>query len=218
MRRSGLRHGPDTGAQALPLRICVGCACFFAKKALPYAHWDGRLRVISNRREGKDFLPCLPEVVMKDLHLNSVHLEFPRREDFRRARDALLQSRGSHTIAVEARAGLLSGASHTMIEDAEAKPPPNADFWLMDQEGVYPLKVGVNTIGRLPDNDVVIQGPYVSRRHCAILVHSGTGCELYDIASKNGTYINGLKLSGPTHLSSGDEIRMCNRQVVFVSE
>jgi pSer/pThr/pTyr-binding forkhead associated (FHA) protein len=154
---------------------------------------------------------------MNDPRLNSVHLEFPRREDFRRARDELLHHRGMNTLAVERRAGALGGESHTLVEDIKNAIPASADFWLLDQAAIYPLKVGVNTIGRLPDNDVVIQGPYVSRRHCAILVHAGDGCELYDIASKNGTYINGLKLNGPTHLSSGDEIRMCDRQFIFMS-
>jgi pSer/pThr/pTyr-binding forkhead associated (FHA) protein len=155
---------------------------------------------------------------MNDPRLNSVHLEFPRREDFRRAREELLQHRGLHTLAVERHAGVLGGESHTMVEDLKHAAPANADFWLLDQGAIYPLKIGVNTIGRLPDNDVVIQGPYVSRRHCAILVHAGDGCELYDIASKNGTYINGLKLNGPTHLNNGDQIRMCDRQFVFVSK
>jgi pSer/pThr/pTyr-binding forkhead associated (FHA) protein len=126
-----------------------------------------------------------------------------------------------HTVALDQRpVGLLAavGDSHTIVAEAKNSPPPTADFWLLDREGVYPLKIGVNTIGRLPDNDVVIQGPYVSRRHCAILVHAGDGCELYDIASKNGTYVNGLKLSGPTHLASGDEIRMCDRNFVFMSK
>src|SRR5438128_1559596 len=155
---------------------------------------------------------------MNDPRLNSVHLEFPRREDFRRARNVLLDARGMRTVALEKPGGLLAGIgeSGTLIEDPRCRVPASADFWLMDQEGVYPLKVGVNTIGRLPDNDVVIEGPYVSRRHCAILVHASSGCELYDIASKNGTYVNGLRLCGPTQLASGDEIRMCDRQFVFM--
>ena len=105
-----------------------------------------------------------------------------------------------------------------MVQGSPDCAPINADHWLMEKAAVYPLKVGVNTIGRLPDNDVVIQGPYVSRRHCAILVHAEDGCELYDIASKNGTFLNGLKLSGPTQLASGDEIRMCDRQFIFMSK
>jgi hypothetical protein len=154
---------------------------------------------------------------MNDPRLNSVHLEFPRREDFRRARGELLQARGSHTLAHEQSAASRLGDSHTMTGDLDSAIPASAEFWLLDRAEIYPLRIGVNTIGRLPDNDVVIQGPYVSRRHCAILVHAGDGCELYDIASKNGTYINGSRLSGPTHLHAGDEIRMCDRQFVFMS-
>jgi pSer/pThr/pTyr-binding forkhead associated (FHA) protein len=130
----------------------------------------------------------------------------------------LLGGRGLQTIALERQ--ILSsheGGSHTMVEDAEGKSPPSSDHWLMEQGAIYPLKTGVNTIGRLPDNDVVIQGPYVSRRHCAILVHAGDKCELYDIASKNGTFVNGAKLSGPAFLHSGDEIQMCDRRFIFMS-
>src|SRR5437868_6796923 len=131
---------------------------------------------------------------MNDPRLNSVHLEFPRREDFRRARGMLLGARGTHTVALENHEGLLGGHSCTMIEGRVEPDRAGSEYWLLDREGIYPLRIGVNTIGRLPDNDVVIHGPYVSRRHCAILVHAGDGCELYDIASKNGTYINGAKL------------------------
>jgi FHA domain len=155
---------------------------------------------------------------MNDPRLNSVHLDFPRREDFRRARGLLLDARGEHTLAEEHPEGPGGGAGQAMIEAVRDCLPASTEFWLMDRESVYPLKIGVNTIGRLPDNDVVLQGAYVSRRHCAILVHAGDGCELYDIASKNGTYINGSRLSGPTQLQAGDEIRMCDRQFVFMSK
>ena len=86
----------------------------------------------------------------------------------------------------------------------------------MDKEGVYPLRLGLNTIGRMPDNEVVLEDPYISRRHCAIVVHAGNGVELHDIASKNGTYINGRRLEGPTPLKPGDEIRMCERNLVLI--
>ena len=156
---------------------------------------------------------------MSDPNLNSVHLEFPRREDFRRARNLLLDARGQRTCYLEIQAEELEEVgSHTFVEDPRNKIPTSAEFWLLEKESVYPLKMGVNTIGRLPDNDVVLEGPYVSRRHCAILVHAGNGCEVYDIASKNGTFINGAKLAGPTHLATGDELRMCDRHLVFMSK
>jgi hypothetical protein len=155
---------------------------------------------------------------MADPRLNSVHLDFPRRDDFRNARDALLGSRGTQTLALENGPDDWAGpGEHTMIQDPRERVPTGVHCWLTDQRSIYPLKVGINTIGRLPDNDVVVQAPYVSRRHCAILVHLGENCELHDIASKNGTFVNGHKLSGPTPLQSGDEIRMCDLRLVFLT-
>jgi pSer/pThr/pTyr-binding forkhead associated (FHA) protein len=154
---------------------------------------------------------------MNDPRLNSVHLDCSRREDFRRARDALLGARGQRTLSGEkdpAQARIVSPAPSAGGGQESAVA---ADHWLLDRESVYPLRTGVNTIGRLADNDVIIPGPYVSRRHCAILVHAGDGCELHDIASKNGTFVNGTRLSGPTPLHPGDEIRMCDRRFVFMS-
>lgn len=156
---------------------------------------------------------------MADPRLNSVHLEFPRREQFRTAREALLGSRGTHTLALEnAPAAWAEAAGHTMIQDPTNAVPTDVRHWLADEHAIYPLKIGVNTVGRLPDNDVVLEAPYVSRRHCAILVHLGTGCELHDIASKNGTLVNGQRMAGPTPLHNGDEIRMCDLRLTFWSK
>lgn len=154
---------------------------------------------------------------MADPRLNSVHLDPPRRADYRRARDELLRARGSHTLAVEADPDEDSRSNpHTLIQNPD-HPPPGLNFWLVDNEYIYPLKVGINTVGRSPDNDVIVQDCYISRRHCAILVHTGAGCELHDTASKNGTYINGQRIGGPTRLRSGDEIRICDQRLVFVA-
>ncbi len=79
------------------------------------------------------------------------------------------------------------------------------------------MKVGLNTVGRSSDNDVVVSDCFISRRHCAILVHSEDGYELHDTASKNGVFLNGARLACPTSLKSGDTIRICDRQFVFVS-
>ena len=155
---------------------------------------------------------------MSDPRLCSVHLEaHPRRQDYRRAREALLGACGQQTLALDQAHVEESGALRT--HNADDNPPPaTAQFWLVDQDGIHNLKVGLNTIGRMPDNDVPVPDGSVSRRHCAILVHAGTGCEVQDFASKNGTLVNGRKISGPTRLQSGDEIQMCNQRLVFVSK
>ena len=38
------------------------------------------------------------------------------------------------------------------------------------------------------------------------LVHAANFCEVHDVASRNGTLVNGRKIAGPTRLRSGDEI------------
>ncbi len=156
---------------------------------------------------------------MGDPRLNSLHLDPTRRQEFRRAREALLGSRGNETLLAERRAAADAEPNPTMIraQDNEGGPPVALDFWLTDRDYVHPLKPGLNTMGRSSDNDVVVEDLYVSRRHCAVLVHHDTVCMLHDIASKNGTYLNGCKISGPTQLRPGDEIRICNKQYVFCS-
>ena len=147
---------------------------------------------------------------MNDPRLNSMHLGADRRELFRFAREQLLDARGSQTCYLEA--GGPDSGSRTLPPGQDEKAP---DFCLMDTEHVYPLKVGINTVGRAQENDVVLEERYISRRHCAILIHAGTGCELHDMASKNGTFINDQAVSQPTRLRSGDRIRLCDRQLVF---
>jgi FHA domain len=157
---------------------------------------------------------------MSDPRLNSIHLEAPRRQLFRHAREMMLKARGQHTLNVEKQeAGdAISGGSKTQIEKKNALAGLETEFCLMDVDCVYPLKFGINTVGRSSENDVVIPDAFVSRRHCAILVHHSTLCELFDTASKNGTFLNGSKIAKATRLRTGDEIRMCDRNYVFISK
>lgn len=156
---------------------------------------------------------------MGDPRLNSLHLDPSRRQEYRQAKEKLLQARGMETIYAErARSQDSAGPDPTVIRaGADGKPDAAQapEFWVSDQDFVYPLKVGLNTMGRSSDNDVVVEDLYVSRRHCAILVHHDGSCVLHDTASKNGTYLNGSKIPGPTPLRAGDEIRICNKQYKF---
>jgi pSer/pThr/pTyr-binding forkhead associated (FHA) protein len=103
-----------------------------------------------------------------------------------------------------------------MAQVRPGQPPAAAEYWLQDENGIYPLKAGENTLGRLPENDLVLQGPCVSRQHCTIVVVAGADCELRDSGSTNGTYVNGLKVSGATKLLSGDVIWICDRRLMFL--
>jgi pSer/pThr/pTyr-binding forkhead associated (FHA) protein len=107
-------------------------------------------------------------------------------------------------------------ALRTLPSEGATTPPPGV-FCLVDEDGIHSLKVGLNTIGRLPDNDIPVADGSVSRRHCAVVVHATRGCEVYDTASKNGTFVNGERINGLTALNAGDKIRVCDRQFLFVS-
>lgn len=162
---------------------------------------------------------------MSDPRLHSLHLEGqPRREQFRAARQAIQAACGTHTLAGDLHMLVPDERldASTMAAPPGGVPPGSAGrftFYLKDGTNVYPLHLGLNSVGRLPDNDVVIRDECVSRRHCAILVHSDLRCELHDVASKNGTLLNGKKIGGPTRLQSGDQIVLCNRRLSFhVSE
>jgi len=157
---------------------------------------------------------------MTDPRLNSMHLDLQRREDFRKARAELLQSCGEQTEqAIEMQEPIdPAQSSKTILQNLEGRLPSGMDFVLMDQETVYPLQTGLNTVGRLPDNNVFVQDPYISRRHCAVLIHAGNGGELHDVASKNGTYLNGQRIEQPAPLHTGDEIRMCDRRLILVAK
>ncbi len=153
---------------------------------------------------------------MPDPRFNSVHLPTPRRQDYRRARQDIFEACGNPTLLAVEQPELSS--SHTILENLNDTAPQGSDFWLKDREQLYPLKVGLNTLGRSPDNDVVVADEFISRRHCVIVIHLHNGCcEVHDTASKNGTFLNGSKLARPTSLRSGDEIRVCDRLFVFVS-
>jgi hypothetical protein len=143
----------------------------------------------------------------------SVHLESaPRRDDFRRARSRVQGALGEHTLAGDLR--LLDGDIRDRTQGSSGHA--SSVCWLLDRGRQISLKVGLNSVGRLPDNDVVIDDATISRRHCAIVVHSDLSVELLDIASKNGTTINGRKLAGSAKLKDGDEIVLCDRKLLFV--
>jgi sigma-B regulation protein RsbU (phosphoserine phosphatase) len=61
------------------------------------------------------------------------------------------------------------------------------------------------TVGRLPENDLVLSHPYVSRRHAEIVVEDGV-CYVVDQNSRHGTYINGKPATGRHPFSEEDTV------------
>ena len=158
---------------------------------------------------------------MTDERLNSVHLGFdPRREEYRRARERLLGGRGYLTIAAERAHGLAEQVDWPSVLPAPGQVIPGSKYLLIEPAAgcAHPLHPGLNTIGRMANNDIVLEEIWVSRRHCVLLVHAWGGCELHDTASRNGTFVNERRLTAPVRLALGDRIRLCSRRLVLARE
>jgi len=69
------------------------------------------------------------------------------------------------------------------------------------------LSEGENILGRGVDSLVWIDAQSVSRRHARLVIASGLAT-LEDLGSKNGTFVNGIRLSTPVALRDGDEVRV----------
>lgn len=152
---------------------------------------------------------------MSDPRFQSIHLEgLPRRDEFRAARARLEAGCGQLTLAGDL--GLLSDRDPGDGATLAFNPDTTRSYFVQDGEKLHPLQVGVNGVGRLPDNAVIIRDECVSRRHCAIVIHRDGSCELHDVASKNGTVLNGVKIHGPTRLRPGDKIALCSRNITFL--
>jgi len=69
-------------------------------------------------------------------------------------------------------------------------------------------------IGRDPTCDVFIDDRQVSRRH-AVVRRTDDGYVLTDEGSKNGTWVNGAAVTGPTRLQDGDELSIAARLKLY---
>ncbi len=65
------------------------------------------------------------------------------------------------------------------------------------------------TCGRMPDNDLVLNHPYISRRHAKIICEGDISI-LIDLGSSHGTYVNGEPVAGRHALQAGCKIAFGN--------
>jgi pSer/pThr/pTyr-binding forkhead associated (FHA) protein len=134
------------------------------------------------------FLLWISRSALKDLRRTAV----PAYEDatgIHEAGAALESHGGQPRLRVESAPGLVGGSA-------------------------YDLTHGV-TLGRGPQSDIVLQDTYASSAH-ARLLPQGDAIVLEDLGSTNGTYLNGVPLSGPQPLHEGDRIRIGDSEFVFV--
>jgi hypothetical protein len=81
------------------------------------------------------------------------------------------------------------------------------------QDNSFPLVRDTYTLGRHRNNDIVINDPKVSSFH-ARLDRSSEGFVLVDLKSRNGSFVNGKRI---THgvLKTGDEVRLGTARLLY---
>jgi DNA-binding SARP family transcriptional activator len=80
--------------------------------------------------------------------------------------------------------------------------------------GRYPLRGGATRIGRLSDNDIVLDDDTVSRYH-AVIVDTGNSFVVTDLQSANGVDVADHRIRTSATLAAGDRICICGHEFTF---
>src|SRR5262245_4751703 len=82
---------------------------------------------------------------------------------------------------------------------------------VVTREGGAPTEVGLGArlrVGRVAENDLVLDDPGVSRRHAELRQEDDGSYLLLDLGSANGTELNGRILTVPSRLRDGDTVKI----------
>jgi serine phosphatase RsbU (regulator of sigma subunit)/pSer/pThr/pTyr-binding forkhead associated (FHA) protein len=79
---------------------------------------------------------------------------------------------------------------------------------------LFPIEGEAAILGRHPECDIVLEAAAVSRQHARI-VNVGGNYFVEDLASRNGTYLNGRVVVNRQPLAENDEIQICDLVFVF---
>lgn len=80
----------------------------------------------------------------------------------------------------------------------------------------FPLEQGdAFYIGRSDKSNIVIADDRISRYHAMVQYRDDDQFYITDMGSRNGTYVNGSRISAPVMLQPGDELRIGNQELKF---
>ncbi len=130
---------------------------------------------------------------------------------------------GGRAVDTPAKAG--AGALPAGEARIEVLPRPGAEAGLvvlasgdpgLPPGSVFPLRSGEEAgLGRSSRNTVIMADPFASTEHASV---SGSGGQywLADKGSRNGTFLNDVRINKPTVLADGDRIRIGGVTLQFV--
>ena len=123
---------------------------------------------------------------------------------------------GGVTVELLTDADLTSGRLLVAGEISQSGPGPSA--LLLPDGRRIPLGSDAVTIGRLPECEIALSDPNVSRRHAQVRrADDGNGYVLIDLSSTNGTKVNGVGVHGH-RLQNGDEIMVGSTKVRYEAQ
>lgn len=119
----------------------------------------------------------------------------------------IAQTTAVHTIAgIDARTAVGTQVAMAYLH-ATTSP-------ISGEHGRHPLHAAATRIGRLPDNDIVLDNANVSRHH-AVIIDTGSTYVITDLHSANGVFVGNRRIRGTATLSPGDRIRICDHEFVL---
>ena len=88
------------------------------------------------------------------------------------------------------------------------------EVWSASGRTLLPLTADRCTVGSSTDSDLVVEDPSVSRTH-VLFEQLGGAWFVEDLGSRNGTYLNGQRITGRRVVRPGDEIRLGVARIVL---
>ena len=125
--------------------------------------------------------------------------------------DVVVEAGNLHTLISELRSTLgdrslirtVHRVGYAFVAEDAGDVAPRYAVIAGDEE--FPLREGTNGIGRDPRDAVVLSSSSVSRHHARITVH-GSRITIEDLGSKNGTFVQGRRVTSPVELDPGDTL------------
>ena len=78
--------------------------------------------------------------------------------------------------------------------------------WRLEHRGtLFPVRGAELTLGRSSYASIVVNNPLASREHAVVRLSAGK-LEVVDLGSRNGTFVNGVRVAAPQRLEVGDRI------------
>lgn len=111
---------------------------------------------------------------------------------------------GSSTVGLDA------------IAVAAPKPSQLSARLLINGNMDYPLNADMTSVGRMLDNDIVVDDPFTSRYHAQIR-RRGDETLLFDAGSSRGTRVNGVQVR-EYRLRNGDVIEIGKTRLIYLEE